>query len=174
MKNFKERLLDIKALAFDVDGVLSASVIPVSPTGEPQRTACIKDGYALQYAVKQGYHVAIITGAVTETVKARFEKLGIPDIYMAAADKVPCYEDLKQKYGLGDDEVLYMGDDIPDMPVLKIAGISCCPSDAAVEVLAMCDYISQIEGGRGCARDVIEQVMKAQGTWLDDAGAFGW
>ncbi len=174
MKNFKEHLKNIKALAFDVDGVLSQSCIPLSTTGEPQRSANIKDGYALQYAVKCGYRVAIITGAVTESIKVRYNKLGITDIYLGAGNKLNEYEDFKQRYGLKDEEILYMGDDIPDIPVLKKSGISCCPADAAVEVCDIADYISFANGGCGCARDIIEQVMKAQGTWLFDEQAFGW
>lgn len=174
MKNFKEQLKQIKALVFDVDGVLSANFIPMSPAGEPQRTANIKDGYALQYALKCGYHVAIITGALTESVKIRYAKLGVKNIYMASADKIKDYDKFKALHGLDDSEIMYMGDDIPDIPVLEQAGISCCPADAAVEVRDMADYVSFAEGGKGCARDIIEQVMKAQGKWLLDEHAFGW
>lgn len=174
MKNFKENLRQIKAMAFDVDGVLSNNFIPMSPAGEPQRTANIKDGYALQYAIKCGYRIAIITGALTESVKIRYQKLGVPDIYMASADKLKDYNHFKTSYGLEDNEIMYMGDDIPDIPVLERAGISCCPSDAATEVMEICDYVSFAEGGKGCVRDIIEQIMKAQGKWLLDEHAYGW
>lgn len=174
MKNFKELLRDIKALAFDVDGVLSANFIPMTPDGEPQRTANIKDGYALQYAVKRGYRIAIITGAVCKSIEVRYRKLGIEDIYTGSSDKITDYENFKDKYGLKDCQVMYMGDDLPDLPVLHKAGISCCPADAAVEVLDIADYISPYEGGKGCARDIIEQIMKSQDKWASDEQAFGW
>jgi 3-deoxy-D-manno-octulosonate 8-phosphate phosphatase (KDO 8-P phosphatase) len=171
---FKEELQKIKALVFDVDGVLSANCIPLHPSGEPMRMINIKDGYAIQLAVKRGYRLAIITGGKTESIRKRFEGLGIEDVYMAASYKMAQFEDFLQKRDLKASEVLYMGDDIPDYEVMKICGFPCCPADAAPEIKAISRYISPINGGYGCGRDVIEQVMKANGDWLSGAEAFGW
>lgn len=171
---FKEELQKIKALVFDVDGVLSANCIPLHPSGEPMRMINIKDGYAMQLAVKRGYRLAIITGGKTESIRKRFEGLGIEDVYMAASYKMAQFEDFLQKRELKASEVLYMGDDIPDYEVMKICGFPCCPADAAPEIKAISRYISPINGGYGCGRDVIEQVMKANGDWLSGAEAFGW
>ncbi len=167
-------LTKIKALVFDVDGVLSAETILLHPDGEPMRTVNIKDGYALQLAVKCGLHVAIITGGNTEAVRKRYEALGIKDIYMGAAVKTREYADFIQKYGLNPEEILYMGDDIPDYEVLSLVGLPCCPADADPEIKAICRYISHKEGGYGCGRDVIEQVLRAQGKWMTHRDAFGW
>lgn len=167
-------LKKIKALVFDVDGVLSRETITMYPTGEPMRTVNIKDGYALQLAVKAGFHVAIITGARTEAVKVRYNGLGIKDVYTGASVKRDCFEELLLMYDLKPEEVLYMGDDIPDYEVMQMCGLPCCPSDAACEIKGISIYISPNRGGEGCGRDVIEQVMRAQGKWMDEANAFGW
>ena len=167
-------LTKIKALVFDVDGVLSAETIPLHPNGEPMRTVNIKDGYALQLAVKRGLHVAIITGGRTEAVRKRYEGLGIPDVHLGASVKITVYEAFRAKYGLQPDEVLYLGDDIPDYEVLRLVGLPCCPADAAPEIKQVCRYISHRNGGYGCGRDVVEQVLRAQGKWMSDEKAFGW
>lgn len=167
-------LTKIRALVFDVDGVLSAETIPLHPGGEPMRTVNIKDGYALQLAVKCGLHVAVITGGRAESTRKRYEGLGLKDIYMGAAIKTEEYADFTQKYGLKGDEVLYMGDDIPDYGVLRLVGLPCCPADAAPEIKAVCTYISHRNGGYGCVRDVVEQVLRAQGKWMSHKEAFGW
>lgn len=164
----------IKAIVFDVDGVLSNETIGLHPNGEPMRSVNIKDGYALQYAVKCGLLVAIITGGKTEAVRKRYEGLGLTDVYMGVAVKLHKYEYLKEKYNLKDDEILYMGDDIPDYEVMQLCGCPCCPADAAAEIKGISVYISQHNGGDGCGRDVIEQVLKAQGKWMKDQKAFGW
>lgn len=173
MSTINYDLKKIKALAFDVDGVLSADMIPLHPSGEPMRTVNIKDGYAMQLAVKQGLKIAIITGGRTEAVRKRFETLGVEDIYMGSAIKIHDYRHFKEKHGLKDEEILYMGDDIPDMEVLHACGLSCCPRDAAPEVRQVCKYISHYNGGCGCGRDVLEQVLKVHGKWMS-AEAFGW
>lgn len=167
-------LTKIKALAFDVDGVLSAETIVLHPNGEPMRTVNIKDGYALQLAVKMGLHVAIITGGKTEAVRKRYEGLGIPDVYLGCSVKIKTYDEFLNKYGLKDEEVLYMGDDIPDYEVMKRCGCPCAPSDAAPEIKELSVYISHHKGGHGCGRDIVEQVLKAKGLWLKDEKAFGW
>lgn len=168
-------LKKIKALVFDVDGVLSANMIPMSLEGEPMRTVNIKDGYALHLAAKQGMILGIITGGRTEAVRKRFLSLGIPaeDIYMASSVKIHDYVDFRGRHKLKDEEILYMGDDIPDIEVLAQCGLACCPKDAAPEVKAIAHYISHERGGYGCGRDVVEQVLKTQGRWMTD-DAFGW
>lgn len=163
----------IKALAFDVDGVLSCDVMPLHTSGEPMRTVNVKDGYAMQLAIKQGLHIAIITGGRTEAVRKRFALLGVEDIYMGSCIKIHDYTAFRNKYGLKDEEILYMGDDVPDIEALQQCGLPCCPKDAAPEVKAVCKYVSHYVGGLGCGRDVLEQVMKAQGLWMAD-DAFGW
>lgn len=176
MSTINYDLTRIKALLFDVDGVLSANVIPMNAQGEPMRTVNIKDGYALQLAVKQGLLVGILTGGRTEAVRHRFLALGLlpENIYLGSSVKINDYLDFKERYGLQDDEIAFMGDDIPDLQVLQRCGLSCCPHDAAPEVKAASAYISYAPGGYGCGRDLIEQVLKAQGLWLADDRAFGW
>ncbi len=171
---FKEELQKVKALVFDVDGVLSANCIPLHPSGEPMRMINIKDGYAMQLAVKRGYRLAIITGGKTESIRKRFEGLGIEDVYMGASFKMEQFEDFLKKRNLRPEDVLYMGDDIPDLQVMQRCGFPCCPSDAAAEIKSVARYVSPYSGGNGCGRDVIEQVMKANGDWLSDNDAFGW
>lgn len=173
MSTINYDLLKIKALAFDVDGVLSTDVISLHPSGEPMRTVNIKDGYAIQLAVKKGFHIAIITGGRTEAVRQRFAGLGITDLYLGSAVKIHDYRDFRHKHGLTDEEILYMGDDVPDIEVMRECGLPCCPKDAAPEVKAIAKYISHAAGGYGCGRDVLEQVMKVQGKWMSD-DAFGW
>ena len=176
MSTINYDLRKIKALVFDVDGVLSANVIPMSVSGEAMRTINIKDGYALHQAVGSGIRIGIITGALSEAVRRRFLSLGVPteDIYIASSVKMVDYEDFLSRHRLKDEEVLYVGDDIPDYPVMKRCGLPCCPKDAAPEIKSMAVYISHAKGGYGVGRDVIEQVMKAQGRWMNDENAFGW
>ncbi len=164
----------VRALLFDVDGVLSAETISQGPDGEPVRTVNIKDGYALRLAQMSGLHVAIITGAHPETIRRRYELLGIEDVFLSCSVKIETYEVLKDKYGLDDAEVLFMGDDIPDFEIMQRVGCPVCPADAAPEIKQISIYISQIKGGYGCVRDVVEQVLKAQGKWMADKTAFGW
>lgn len=168
-------LTKIKALAFDVDGVLSSNqVVLIGDSGQPNRTANIKDGYALQLAVKQGLEVAIITGGRSEAVRTRYTGLGITNVFMGVSVKISCFRSWLEESGLKADEVLYMGDDIPDYEVMKECGVACCPSDAACEIKEISAYVSQAPGGCGCVRDVVEQVLRAQGKWMADKEAFGW
>lgn len=167
-------LLKIKAFAFDVDGVLSPSTIPLSVSGEPMRMVNIKDGYALQLAVRSGYMISIITGGTAEAVRIRFNGLGIKDVYMGASQKLPVLQRWMTEKELNPEEVLYMGDDIPDLPAMRYVGLPCTPYDGCHESRITARYISPYGGGYGCARDVLEQVMKAQGRWLADERAFGW
>ena len=173
MSSINYDLTRIKAFVFDVDGVLSHEVIPLSPDGDPMRTVNIKDGYALQLAVKKGYHVAIITGAYTEAVRVRFSRLGITHIYLKSAIKIRDYQDFLSKTGVQPEEVMYAGDDIPDYEVMQLAGLPVAPADAAPEIKQIAKYISSRKGGEGVARDVIEQTLKAQGHWMGQE-AFGW
>ncbi len=164
----------IKAVVLDVDGVLSCQTISMDAQGEPQRSINIQDGYAIQLARKMGLRIAIITGGRTPAIRLRYEYLGVEDIYLGSAVKINTYEDFLKKYGYDNQEILYMGDDIPDFEILKVCGCPCCPADAASDVREICTYVSHRNGGEGCVRDVIEQVLRAQGKWLSSAEAFGW
>jgi 3-deoxy-D-manno-octulosonate 8-phosphate phosphatase (KDO 8-P phosphatase) len=164
----------IKAIIFDIDGVLSCSTINLSEDGLPLRTVNIKDGYAIQLAVKLGLRIAILSGAKVDSVRVRYEGLGVQDIYLGCAVKIATYEEFLAIYGYTDDEIMYMGDDIPDMEIMRRVGCPVCPNDACPEIKAISTYISHIDGGRGCGRDVIEQVLRAQGKWLMNEKAFGW
>lgn len=167
-------LKKIKAFAFDVDGVLSKNNVILFEGGQPCRTANIKDGYALQLAVKRGFEVAIITGGRSMAVSTRYDGLGVQSVYLGCSLKIETYNDWKAEKGLTDDQVIYMGDDIPDYEVMQQCGCPCCPADAADEIKQIARYISNVNGGEGCARDVIEQVLRAQGLWMSDNKAFGW
>ena len=167
-------LQKIRAVIFDLDGVLSAETISLGADGTPLRTVNIKDGYAIQLAVKMGLRVAIISGCLIESVRKRYEGLGMTDIHLGASVKIKVYQQFKEKYGLTDEEVMFMGDDIPDLEVLRLAGCPVCPHDACPEVKAASLYVSDYDGGYGCGRDVLEQVLKAQGKWLKHEKAFGW
>ena len=174
MSSINYDLKKIKGIAFDVDGVLSPSTIPLSPEGEPLRMVSIKDGYALQLAVKQGLEIAIISGGNTKAVKVRFAGLGVQDIYLGASVKLPIFEEWMQKHDLSTEEVAFVGDDIPDMQVMQAAGLAVAPADAAPEIKQVATYISPKNGGYGVGRDLLEQIMKAKGLWLADQHAFGW
>lgn len=167
-------LTKIRGLIFDVDGVLSENTIPMDAEGQPLRTLNIKDGYAIQLAVKQGLQVGIITGGISETVRKRYEYLHVQHIYIGASYKMRELQDLMAKTGLRAEEMLYMGDDIPDYEVMRFVGLPVCPADAADEIRAISTYVSPRKGGCGAARDVIEQVLRAQGKWMSDKTAFGW
>lgn len=167
-------LTKIKVIVFDVDGVLSASTIPMDNNGQPVRTLNIKDGYAIQLAVKKGLEIAIITGGKTEQIRHRYASLGVKHIYLGSSVKMLDYENLLKRTGATDEEVMYVGDDIPDYEIMRRVGLPCCPADASPEIKAISRYVSPYQGGYGCGRDVIEQVMKAKGLWLQDATAFGW
>ena len=167
-------LKKIRAVVFDVDGVLSASTINLHPSGEPMRTVNIKDGYAIQLAVKQGLLVAIMTGADVKSIRVRYEKLGVKDVFTACSVKIRTYDKFLADNCLTDDEVIFVGDDIPDYEVMSRVGCACCPKDACPEVKSVSRYVSQRTGGHGVGRDVLEQVLRAQGKWMADSKAFGW
>ncbi|APG64840.1 3-deoxy-D-manno-octulosonate 8-phosphate phosphatase [Tenacibaculum todarodis] len=163
--SYKQLLPNITTLIFDVDGVLTNGIVTIMPDGEMIRNMNIKDGYALKSAVNAGFNVCIISGGTNEGVRTRLANLGIKDIYLGAHDKIKQYNELVEKYNLQPENVLYMGDDVPDFPVMKLVGMPCCPNDAAREIQQVSKYISDKKGGEGCVRDVIEQIMRVQGKW---------
>jgi len=165
--SFLPKLKDIKAFVLDIDGVLTDSTILITETGEQLRRFNVKDGYALQLAVKKGYFFCIISGGKSQTVVSRFNGLGITDVYLKVDKKLDVFYDFLKKHHLEADQVVYIGDDIPDIPVMKVVGLPACPSDAVEEVKALSSYISPKRGGEGCVRDLIEKVLKVQGNWYD-------
>lgn len=167
-------LTNIRGIAFDVDGVLSPSTIPMDENGMPCRLLNIKDGYAIQLAVKKGLKLAIISGGRSKAVALRYRSLGVDDVYMGAAFKLPLFEQWLEEAGLDASETIFVGDDIPDLKVMEQAGVSVAPADAAWQVKEAADYISPYDGGHGVARDIIEKVLTAHGLWMDDEHAFGW
>ena len=173
MSNFKEELRKVKAFVFDVDGVLSNAKIYLHPGNEMMRSANIKDGYAIQYAVRKGYPICIITGGNSQAVEERFRNLGVTDIYLRSRNKMEDLEDFLGRYDFGLENILYMGDDLPDYLVMKKIGFPTCPSDAVEEIKSISMYISDKTGGEGCVRDVIEQVLRLQGKWMEE-DAFNW
>ncbi|MFM7770571.1 MAG: KdsC family phosphatase [Bacteroidota bacterium] len=164
--NYKEQLGKISTFIFDVDGVFTDNIVWLTSDGEQMRTANVKDGYAVQLAIKCGYQIAIISGGKSEAVRTRFEKLGVTEVHLGSSNKKIVYETLQEKWKFQDSEVCYMGDDIPDLPLLQRAGLACCPADAAPEIKAVSHYISNKKGGEGCVRDILEQSLKLQGHWL--------
>lgn len=168
--NYKSKLNEIKAVVLDVDGVLTDGSLILMPDGSMTRVMNTKDGYAMQLAVKKGIYLGVITGGRDETVKSRLNGLGITDVYLNSHYKKEDLEDFMFKYGLKADEIAYMGDDIPDLEVMQMVGLPCCPKNAVPEVRNNSLYISQIEGGKGCVRDILEQLMKVQGLWNEDVG----
>ncbi|MCY1722910.1 HAD hydrolase family protein [Prolixibacteraceae bacterium Z1-6] len=168
MPFFKEELKEVKAFVFDVDGVLSKDTSPLNEDGDPVRTANVKDGFAIRSAIKAGYPIAIITGGFIERVRLRYEKLGVEHFYDKARNKTECLNTFLIKTGLEAKNVLFMGDDLVDFKVMNLVGIPTCPKDAVHEIKAISKYISDKNGGEGCVRDVIEQVLKSQGKWFTE------
>lgn len=158
----------IKAFVFDVDGVLTDGSLLVLDDGQMARRMNIKDGYALQLAVKAGYLILVISGGTSQAVKMRLEKLGIANIYMGISNKKEVLNRFINSMELQWEEVLYMGDDIPDMEAMSFCGMPCCPADAVPEIRSISYFISQINGGQGCVREVIEKVMRLQEKWIHD------
>lgn len=167
MKKYPENLTRISTFIFDIDGVLTDGTVILESTGDQTRTMQVKDGYALQLAVKRGYKVAIISGGKNEIVRKRFTGLGIHDVFMGASNKWDSFDELKITYNLKNEEIAYMGDDIPDYEIMSKIGLPTCPNDAATEIKQISQYISPIPGGKGCVRDVIEKVLRAQGKWFN-------
>ncbi|QZK90269.1 HAD-IIIA family hydrolase [Flavobacterium sp. CHNK8] len=164
-KSYKEIMNDITTFIFDVDGVLTDGSVFVTNEGEMLRTMNIRDGYAMKAAVESGYKVCIISGGSNEGVRVRLQNLGITDIYLGTPNKVATFDEYTNLYQIKPENVLYMGDDIPDYHVMKLVGLATCPQDASPEIKTISGYISHKHGGKGAVRDVIEQVMKTQGKW---------
>lgn len=165
MENFKQKLRNISCFVFDVDGVLTDGSLILLQTGEQARTMNIRDGYALQLAVKKGYRIVIISGGKSEAVKTRLNGLGIEDVFLGIEDKISTLKNVISKNNLATENILYMGDDLPDIAPMKLCGIASCPADAATEIKEISIYVSDKKGGEGCVRDVIEQTMRLHGKW---------
>jgi len=166
MSNVLQYFNNIKAFAFDVDGVLTNGSLIILHDGVMARTMNVKDGYALQLAIKKGFKIAIISGGNSIEVVERLALLGVTDVYMNTTNKVAALQDFVAKYNLNSNDILFMGDDVPDVDVMQQVGLPCCPADAVDEVKGISKYISPIAGGQGCARDVIEKVMKLASVWV--------
>ena len=164
-KSYKEIMNDITTFVLDVDGVLTDSSVHITPTGEMLRVMNIRDGFAMKAAIESGYNVCIISGGNNEGVRIRLRNLGISDIYLGSPDKVETFKEYCEIYNIKPEQVLYMGDDIPDYHVMQLVGLPTCPQDSSPEIKAISNYISHKNGGKGAVRDVIEQVMKVQGKW---------
>lgn len=164
-KSYKAHLKDITTFVFDVDGVLTDGSVLISSEGELLRTMNVKDGYALKTAVKRGYNVCIITGGKNPGVKLRLQGLGITDFYMNAHLKAEHLDEYLDVHNIKPENVLFMGDDMPDVPAMKMVALPCCPQNAVPQVKEVAEYVSHKNGGDGCARDVIEQVLKVRGDW---------
>lgn len=165
--SYKQLLHKIDTFIFDVDGVLTNGMLTIMPDGELVRHMNVKDGYAIKVALNKGFKVCIISGGTNMAVKSRLAALGIEDIYLGAHDKIKQFKEIITKYNLTAENIVYMGDDIPDAPVMQKVGMPCCPNDAVPEVQKIAKYISNFKGGEGCVRDIIEQVLKVQNKWND-------
>ena len=170
-KNYKEYLNDITTFILDIDGVLTNGDIIVTTEGEQYRTMNTKDGYAITSALKEGYKICIISGGSNEGVRKRLEKLGVNEIHLGTHEKVSFLENFIEQNNLSKEEIIYIGDDLPDYNVMQMVALPCCPQDAVPEIKAISKYISHKNGGRGVVRDVIEQVMKTQGKWMKNFNA---
>ncbi|MBU6343049.1 MAG: HAD hydrolase family protein [Bacteroidetes bacterium] len=155
----------IEAFIFDVDGVLTNNSLLVTESGELLRTMHVRDGQCMKWAIRAGFTIGIITGGRSEGVKKRLTELGVSEYYSGIGDKLAAFQSFMQRTGIPAHKICYMGDDLPDVPVLRKVLLSCCPSDAIPEVLNICDYVSPLPGGAACVRDVLEQVMKVQDKW---------
>ena len=173
MANYKELLRHINTFIIDYDGVLTDGSVITTNEGEAYRISNVKDGYALQLARKKGYKVAVISGAKSESMMHRMKSLQLTDVFLGIEKKQETYRNYLKTNNLKPEQVLYMGDDIPDYEVMQEAGVSACPADAAEEIKSVAKYISHFNGGKGCVRDVIEQVLKVQGKWMND-DAYHW
>lgn len=162
---FLEKLKQVKGIVLDVDGVLTDASVLMNESGEQWRRYNVRDGYAIKLAVKKGFPVGAISGGSAENIRLRMNWLNVEDVWLGVDDKRAAFASFLEKYGLQPAQVLFMGDDIPDLPLMKLAGLKACPADAVEEVKAVSDYISPKKGGEGCVRDVLEKMMKVQGIW---------
>ncbi len=174
MSNYKVKLQNIKAFAYDVDGVFTDGGVLATGDGDLLRTFDSKDGFGVRMTVLKGYPTAIVTGGSSESIRKRFRGIGIPDedIYLTSRNKVPDFLDFCKRHNLEPSQVAFVGDDLPDIPILKICGLAVCPADAVAEVKEVCDYVSLYNGGKGCVRDLVEQVLKIHGNWVFDPVAY--
>ncbi|GAA0748842.1 MULTISPECIES: KdsC family phosphatase [Flavobacteriaceae] len=170
-KSYKEYLEHITTFIFDVDGVLTDGTITLTTSGEMLRTMHTKDGFAMKTAIDAGFNICIISGGSNEGVRVRLEGLGVKDVYLGAHNKIEQLNEFLNNNSIKTENVLYMGDDIPDYPVMKLVGLPCCPQDAVPEIKGISKYVSHKNGGKGAVRDVIEQVLKVQGKWNTDFSA---
>ncbi|EKF56472.1 3-deoxy-D-manno-octulosonate 8-phosphate phosphatase [Galbibacter marinus] len=170
-KSYKEYLENITTFIFDVDGVLTDGSLVITTEGEMLRTMNVKDGYAIKTALDKGYNICIISGGSNPGVRTRLKGLGVTDIHLGVGDKIETLDEYLDIYNIKPEQALYMGDDIPDYHVMKMVGMPCCPNDAVAEIKEISKYISHKQGGKGCVRDVIEQVLKVQGKWKDNYNA---
>ena len=166
--NYKQQLNHINTFIFDVDGVLTDGTVTLFPDGEQVRKMSTRDGYAMQYALKKGYRIAIISGGSSKGVQKRFDYLGLTDVHLGCSNKMEVFTELVQAYNLNTEHILYMGDDLPDLEVMKKVGLPTCPQNAATEIKQMAEYVSPKNGGDGCVRDVIEQTLRVQGKWANE------
>ncbi len=173
MTNYKEILININTLIFDYDGVLTDGTVLTTENGDQLRTGYVRDGYALHLAIKKGYNVAIISGGTSTSILKRCETLNLKDVYIGIGNKIETFKNYIAQKNVSSDQVLYMGDDIPDYKVMQMVGLPSCPADAAEEIKSVSKFISSYKGGHGCVRDIIEQLMKVQGKWMND-DAFEW
>ncbi len=165
--NFKQLLRNVTTFMFDVDGVFTDGSVFLFENGQPVRRMNIKDGYAVQLAAKKGYRIVVISGGRSEAVKTRMKGLGVTDVFLSVSNKIETYNDYITEHNIDPSTILYMGDDIPDYAVMKKSGVPVCPANAATEIKEISVYVSPIDGGYGCVRDVIEQTMRVQGKWMD-------
>ena len=166
MKNYKEKLKNITTFVFDFDGVLSTGKIIVTPDGDQLRMTDVKDGYAMQYALKQGYRICIISGGYSESMRLRYQGFTQMDISLNVPDKTVVFSKYLEDNDINPKQVVYMGDDIPDYEVMQLAGLKTCPADATIEIQQTSHYISHCKGGEGCVRDIIEQTLRSQNKWF--------
>ena len=165
MGNFKEDIARVKAFVFDVDGVMTDGGIIPTPDGDFIRRYYAKDGYAMAYAIREGYNICVISGGRGEMLRRRLEMLGVERMYLNCMDKITAIKEFMSEYELAAEEVIYMGDDIPDLECMRLVGIPVCPADACMEVIEASRYVSEYNGGQGAVRDIVEQVLRVQGRW---------
>lgn len=165
-KNYKTLLNNIRAFVFDVDGVMTNGKVMITSEGEMYREMDTRDGFALKYALLKGFKIGIISGGTNEGVKKRLELLGVNKVYLGIHEKDIAFDDFVSTFNINPDQVLYMGDDVPDVPVMEKVGVSTCPQDALPDVKRVVDYVSHKKGGDGCVREIVEQVMRVQDKWV--------
>ncbi|MBQ3709328.1 MAG: HAD-IIIA family hydrolase [Bacteroidales bacterium] len=173
MNEWEKLLKNVNTFIFDYDGVMTDGTVYMDSNGDPLRTSNVKDGYALQLASKLGYHLAVISGAVVTNITRRLNMLGVQDVFTGIPDKVVKLDEYMKQYGLKPEQIVYVGDDIPDLRVMRQVGVAACPADAAPEIQQICHYVSERPGGKGCVRDIIEKTLKVQSKWMT-AEAYSW